>query len=77
MGIQDEDAGELAIEGECTVFNKMWMSRRSRDQQLSTLYGLSEPAGCIECLLGLINVTTLPCAKSMIYRMSLKGDIGI
>lgn len=25
-GIQDEVAGELAMEGECTVFSKMWMS---------------------------------------------------
>ena len=33
MGIQEEDAGELAIEGEWTVFNRMWMSRHivSRD----------------------------------------------
>lgn len=74
-GIQDEAAGELKIDGEWIVF--MMICRSEFRPQLIwakiKLRGI--PAGCIECFLGLIRVTTRLLAIRITYNMSFKRKI--
>jgi hypothetical protein len=75
-GIQDEAAGELKIDGEWIVF---MIICRSRSQFQLAGKGKTElrgiPAGCIECFLGLIKVTTRLLAIRMTYNISFRNKI--
>lgn len=73
-GIQDEAAGELKIDGEWIVF-MMTCRSKSRLQLGAKIELRGIPAGCIECFLGLIKVTTRLLAIRITYNMSFKNEV--
>jgi hypothetical protein len=74
-GIQDEEAGELKIDGEWIVFIMICRSRSQLQLVGSKIEGRSIPAGCIECFFGRIKVTMRLLAIRITYSMSFRNKL--